>query len=367
MSHDSRPSAQARGAASDDDAAGTDASREAGGQETDTVEVPAYYAREIEARESIARDVPIDVYSAGINSRWGWPYRLVSAQEARPSVAAAADVVIVDSGFAQRGTITEVLDAGAALDADLLIPPDLTPGCEAYDPADPAQAREAAREMGWYTGELERHAFDGSLLVPIHPPVDLWLDELRHWEPNAAECWQDDPAFDMPPADLDRLEAERRWNARGARPTMTMDWIDKFDGVAVGGLIGLDVDERLAALRRVRERVGSRTHVHALAPGTEPRMIDALRAAPHLVDSLDVSTPERAPANGKLPDVSWTQHEIRVTEGTDSSTVRAAHSSGIALELARQLDPERFDRDAHPGRDAGQTGLDAFEDEASGE
>lgn len=133
-------------------------------------------------------------------------------------------------------------------------------------------------------------------------------------------------------------------------------------GVAVGGLIGLDVDERLAALRRVRERVGSGTHVHALAPGTEPRMIDALRAAPHLVDSLDVSTPERAPANGKLPDVSWTQHEIRVTEGTDSSTVRAAHSSGIALELARQLDPERFERDAHLGRDAGQTGLDAFED-----
>ncbi|WP_318571007.1 hypothetical protein [Salinigranum marinum] len=73
-------------------------------------------------------------------------------------------------------------------------------------------------------------------------------------------------------------------------------------------------------------------------------MIRALRKNADLVDSLDVSTPENAPANGKLPDVDWKQHKIRMTAGTDSSITRGQYAAGIAVELSRQLTPGKFDR-----------------------
>jgi len=79
--------------------------------------------------------------------------------------------------------------------------------------------------------------------------------------------------------------------------------------------------------------------IHALAPGTAPAMLYELRQHPDLVDSLDVSTPERAPGNHKVPDATWTQDRHLFPRGDGTLTLRAQHSVSIALQLAHMLSP----------------------------
>jgi len=97
--------------------------------------------------------------------------------------------------------------------------------------------------------------------------------------------------------------------------------------------------EHIDALHRNRERVGTETRIHALAPGTDIEMLRELRAHPDLIDSLDVSTPEQAPANNKIPDATWQQPQRLLPFGKDISTVRGAYSSAIALQLCHMLSP----------------------------
>lgn len=46
--------------------------------------------------------------------------------------------------------------------------------------------------------------------------------------------------------------------------------------------------------------------------GTGLLVIRAIRNDHNLVGSLDVSTPETAASNGRIPDKTWTQHKLSV-------------------------------------------------------
>lgn len=295
-------------------------------------DVADYVATELDAREAILEACPIDVYTSSINPRWGHPHKLMSYYEARPGVAESARMVMIDSGYSRVGSMPGVIEAAQKVDADAIIPPDLTPGCDGYEDRDPT---EHAYEIGEYWHDFRRVDLDCDLYLPIHPPFDHFLGELRYYDPGYVLGLEDHPAFDYP------AEGEEwRLEARGARPTFTLDLVEAADGVAVGGLRGLDVDERIDALRTVYREVPRDTRIHALAPGTEPAILRELKHNPHLVDSIDVSTPEVASANGKVPDKTWKQHRHQFPKGTNSSTIRGAFSTAIALQLAYMLSPD---------------------------
>ena len=265
-------------------------------RDAETVKVPARYAKEIAAREQLLERCPIDVFVAGINDRYSWPHRLVSAKEAnRPALAETCETLIIDSVINEPYYLADdVLDAAHALDADAVVakdwPPEADPRGRGVLPAD---------ALEHFMSRFVKHGFDGEVIVPVWPPFD-------HRKLIGVQN----------------------------------DWIDRY---AVGGMRDLDSEEQVEHVRRFREAVGFDVHVHGLGVGTSPELIGALRESVErgspLLDSFDISTPENAVRNNKMPDRSWSQQRNPLPSGTNSTTVRAGFSEAIARMLAYELTP----------------------------
>lgn len=301
-----------------------------------TTEIPDYYEAEIAAREHIADECPVDVYTASVSDRWGWRWKLASYYEARPATARSCEMMMVDSGYARKGSIRGVLEAAERYGADTITTTDITPACDGYGAISP---REEAYERHADLAYTISQDWDGDVLLPLHPPFDEAIEELQSFDPERILGYEDNPHFDMP-----RTEEEREmYRAGRAHFSYTLDLVSMAGGVAIGGLKDLPVKQRIEALRTVNRKTPTGIHVHALAPGTEPPMIRALRSNPGIVDSIDVSTPERAVANNKLPDKTWVQRHHPVPTGEDSSTVRGQYASAIAVQLAFMLTPHLCD------------------------
>lgn len=330
----------------------------------ETVEVPAYYAREIREREQIARGCPINVYASSINSRWGWPYKLNSSRERRERARDSADTFIVDPGAFNPACTLEVGHAAWKTDADHVLARDLPPTHQHLGDIDGrhlksvmvsenyvAQHRAMRRADSYRVGQWEC-ANDADVIVPIQPPYEESLAAMcQTREYDATVTVDGTPCRDPEGTEAVNLIAD-----------------DDIDYYAVGGLLSIDdVDERIRSIQYLRDQLGTDVRLHALAPGTDPEMIRALRENADLVDSIDVSTPETAPSKGKIPDRGWKQQKVNVTGGTDSTTVRAAASARIALELARQLTPGLYDEYEYgvleePEPDAAQQDLVGWSD-----
>ena len=272
------------------------------------------YEREIGERQHIIEQCPIDIYCSSINPRWGYPYKLMSYYESRPSVRDSAENLIIDSGYRKYGDIDEILEAVEKLDADWFIPPDVTPWFDDYDEISPAERVEDLWEHGW---KATLAGVDAEMLVPLHRPVDEHLEELKHFRPERS------------------IGDQEEYNL-----------LKEFGGVAVG-LKGIPDSERIEVLGTINREIPVGTHVHGLSPGTEMEMMSFLRENPHMVDSIDVSTPESAAANNKIPDNEWYQHKVPFPTGTDISTLRAMRTLEIALRLNFMLsdlcDDSEFD------------------------
>ena len=279
-------------------------SGETSAEAEETVEMPARYAREIAARERVVERCPIDVYVAGINDRYAWPHRLVSAKEAdRPGLAETCETLIVDSVINDPFyAADDVLDGASKLDADAVVAKDWPPF------ADPDGAGvHPADALEHFMSRYKRHGYDGDVIVPVWPPFD----------------------------------GQKVQSVCG-------EWVDHY---ALGGMRDLDGREQVEHARRFRELVGDDVHVHGLGVGTSPEMIAALResaadGAP-LLDSFDISTPENAVRNNKLPDKSWSQQRVPLPSGTDSTTVRAGYAESIARMLAYELSPDCTEQFGH--------------------
>jgi hypothetical protein len=306
----------------------------------ETVEVPAYYADEIAEREQIARECPIKVYCSSINRRWGWPYKLNSSRERRMSARQSADSFIIDPGAYNPACSLEIGHAAWKTNADYVLARDIPPTHQHFGDLDDRHLRSVAvsqnyvaqnramREADSYTVGQWECAHNADPIVPIQPPFEESLAQMAETVEYPAPVEADDgtPLVD---------------NSRTVKVNLLEDDIDYY---AVGGLLSIpDVDERIEALQFVRDELGSAVKIHALAPGTDPEMIRALRQHTDLVDSIDVSTPETAPSKGKVPDRGWHQHKANVSGGEDSTTTRGAEAARIAVELARQLTPGKFD------------------------
>lgn len=315
-----------------------------------TVEVPAHYAREIRERERTARECPIDVFCSSVNPRWGWPYKLTSSRERRQSARESAETLIVDPGAFNAACTPEIGHAAHKTDADYVLARDLSPHHPAHGDRDDrhlrsldvsrnyvAEHRAMRRAHSYRVGQWEC-GHDAQVIVPIQPPFDETLARMGETVERQATKVVDGTAY------------------HNDGETTTVNLLDDPDITyyAVGGLLAIDdVQERIDALQFVRDELPADARLHALAPGTDPKMIRALRQHADLLDSLDVSTPETAPSKGKVPDRGWYQHDVNVSGGTDSTTTRAAASARIALELARQLTPGKFDEREYGTLDAG--------------
>ena len=268
--------------------------------------VPPYYAEEIARKEAIIDACPIDVYCSSINPAWGWPYKLQSYYEARPGASESCETLIIDSGFNRWGSPDDVLQAAAKTDADLVMATDVT---------------------GMEDDSLRGH--NGTMPETDDVFQDA-LTGIERFMQRARELGILDRV--MLPIQPDYLPFLDACEGRG--------WLGEVSYVSVGGMLGIpDVQDRIDALHDLRARLGDDYHIHALAPSTDPAMIRELRNNTSLVDSLDVSTPERAPANDKIPDASWDQRRHFFPRGTKSSTIRAQASALISVQLAHMLSP----------------------------
>lgn len=264
---------------------------------SETVEVPARYAREIEARERLHRQCPVDVYVAGVNSRYSWPRRLVSAKEARPGVADTSETLIVDSVINDPYyAVNDVLDAATRLDAEYVIGKDWP----AF--ADPeGEGVPALDSHGWTVSKYQEHECNAELVVPLQPPFERQtVRALRH---------------------------------RG---------VEHF---ALGGLRDRSGAEQVRQIRAFRDIAGYEVNAHGLGVGTSLELLAALRESvtedpQHpLLDSFDISTPETVVSKNELPNKRWENCRFLLPTGEDSTTVRAGFSESVARMLEYELTP----------------------------
>lgn len=272
------------------------------------------YERELKERQHVIESCPIDVYCSGINPRFGYTHRLMSYNEARSSVAEAAGTVMIDSGYRQYGEMKRLLEAVEKVDADYFILPDITPYFYCYEDIEPEnRVLEYARHLKRY----DRKDLECNVLVPLHKPFEESVEAML---------------------DPDLVAGEDNYIPEG------QSLLEYADGVAIG-LKEMPVPDRIRTLEMINTRIPEHKHVHALSPGTEMEMLAFLRENPHMVDSIDVSTPENAPGSNKIPDARWNQHMAKhhkeghswFPTGTDVSTLRAVASSRIALQLNYML------------------------------
>jgi hypothetical protein len=280
-----------------------------------TTQVPEMYECAIRKREQVIDACPIDFYTASSQRSWAWPWKLTSYHEARPNARKTSDTLVVDSGVKAWGSPDDVLQAAANVEADWVFATDVT-GME-----DPGKSHHNAAEYP----DPEEY---GSVF-------DAAMEGLRRFMERAREVGcLDKTVLPIQPDYVEFLEA---CDERG--------WLDEVGYIAVGGLLTIsDVNERIEALRDVREYVGDEMDIHALAPGTDLRMMWELRQHPELVDSLDVSTPERATSNNKLPDATWgyglnadDQAKHVFPRGEGVSIVRGVGAELVSLQAVHML------------------------------
>ena len=279
------------------------------------VTVPARYAREIQARERLHEQCPVDIYVAGINPRYSWPFRLMSAKEARPAVRDACDSLIVDSVVTDPYySMQQVLDVAHRIEADYVVGKDWP---AFVDPKGEGVSTLDAYDH--FAGTYHRHECEAELIVPLQPPFDKQT-----------------------------IRSLRR---------------SGMDHFALGGLRDLASIEQVRHIRTFREHAGYGVFAHGLGIGTSIEVLVAIRksiaADPTrpLVDSLDISTPENAVRNNKLPTKAWNQHRIPLPSGEDSTTVRAGFAEAIARMLEYEFTPGCDDEQfAHA-----QSGMNEFD------
>jgi hypothetical protein len=301
----------------------------------DVTRVPEYLETEVDTRQEIIDECPISVFTSTANRFWGWPDRLFSYYEASELKAESGETIMVDSGCNRWGSPTDVLEAAATVDADLVVATDVTgredPTNRHHNDSMPT-VDDVPREL---RAAINTHADDDVTVESVGPALEgvrRFMDEAR----RLGICDRTILPVQAPYVSFLELVDE-------------MGWLDDVRWVAVGGLLGVpDVDDRIAALRDVRAYVGDDMKIHALAPGRDPEMMLSLRDEPALIDSLDNSTPERAPANDQIADATGDQNDHLFPRGEKVSVLRGAAALTIALETAHLLSPNCNVEDTFP-------------------
>jgi len=205
--------------------------------------------------------------SGGSGGRIYWPWKMNPPKEALTRMRNSCERYIIDSDpLDDSVTTTDVLDCAVQYDAEVASLQDV------YQDKD-ATADSLLEGLAI----ADDHDFDGGLLLPLQKPY--------------VECWEEI-----------------------GEPTTHL--------LGIGGLKDARVEERLKAVRSLRNAVGSNVWIHGFGWGVAG-LEDAIRNDPSLLDSVDYSTPVQDAMTGE-----------GYTNGDEMSSVIAMRA---ATKLIRDL------------------------------
>jgi len=259
------------------------------------------FVRELEERmQIIASNTRCRVFSASYNPRYYYPYRLAKASKAWDGLRDSCYELMIDSAF-NDPTVTneDVLEATKQLNGDYIYPKDY--------PGDADATIDSLREfLELYNA---RDDINGRVIPILQPPH---IDHYREHE----------------------------------------GFYEQFSHLAIGGLHPYDPAEQVTIIKQLRDTVGPHTYLHGFGIGTSLPLIKAMRRYAPLLDSIDMSTAERAVRNGQLPDAALNQHDgFRTPYGEDSTTIRAQFASAVLTSvnylLSEKVNEEKLDDTYH--------------------
>jgi hypothetical protein len=237
----------------------------------------------ISYRKKLIRSVPVDVYIGSNMATYWYPYRCQDVGHAWQRVRWTANWgYILDSDYDDDDvTNAQIIETALEVDPHFVVPKDY--------PGDPRRTFHSTVDFLDQWDDVDHPA---KVLIPLQPPY------------------------------------EESYRA-----------VDQYDYYALGGLKPLAPNEQVEHLKRADAVMDADDYVHAFGLGACRDVVDALRTDPDLVDSLDLSTPERMAKNQTWPDRDWTQAQSYVCRGEMSTIVRGVIALGIAMRLNYELSP----------------------------
>jgi len=196
------------------------------------------------------------IYSSGVNRGYSYPYRMVRWEEVTPTHRELALELIVDSGFNNDSTThEEVLEEAKRVNADYLIPKDY-----------PGKPDESVEMMKQFMDIYDAESDSPKPYMVIQPPL---ADTFERYS----------------------------------------DFYSQFGRLAVGGLKNASPEtqtdelyEFWNALQACPEVDETTVEIHGFGLGLSPEVVLFLRTYPHVLDSVDVSTPEQSIKYNQVPD-----------------------------------------------------------------
>ncbi|OAQ52140.1 hypothetical protein HTG_14245 [Natrinema mahii] len=233
----------------------------------------------------------VDLYLSAVDgARIYWPWRMQPVHEASERHRNACESYVVDSSFKDESITNEdALDMAYAMDAEMVVLADVW-----HEKDETVTAILEGIEL------YDDHSYEGKVIAPLQPPHD--------------ECY---------------LELE-----------------GQVDVYAVGGVKDAGDETRIEAARCVRDVAGTDVHLHGLGYGATDAIVEAIRADPELLDSIDYSTPIQS-ANG-----------TDVAPGKERMSVVAARAAAQLVEDLRKFSPYAEQPQPEDLRGEGQSGLD---------
>lgn len=229
--------------------------------------------------ELIADNTRCQVISAGINKGYSYPYRLLKESELRPSVRDRALELTVDSGYNNDDVSNEdVIEKAVDYNVDYIIPKDY--------PGRPDETVEMMKQF-----------------------FDVYSPNQNHPKPYVV----------VQPPLADTFERHA-------------DFYSQFGRFALGGLRDLKPRQQaneiygfwsaISAYDGIEE---SAVDIHGFGLGLSPELVLLIRTYPHVLDSIDVSTPERAISNNEIPDGLWDRIPIDLPRGDSRRDLQARY------------------------------------------
>lgn len=238
-----------------------------------------------EQNDRIFKNAYVDVYLSGYNSMLQYPYIMGSVDYSSPKMSKSSDIYLLDSAIGKNQYDNDdVIETARHVDADVVVP---------KDSVDDAKSALDAAE----------YVFDNTNRGVI-VPIQAGDKSHKYW-------------------------AEKAYDRFGEQP-----W-----AYAVGGMKDAGASAQISAAREVREVLGDGVKLHMFGGGMSPIWISAIRNAPSLIDTLDVTTAVSIASHGKLVHADASQHRTGNIRGTHS-TVRSARIAELsAMNFCYMISP----------------------------
>lgn len=235
----------------------------------------AYY------RDNILTGAPIEVYTSTNTAMMEYPFILGHPEECSPTLSSQAETYIMDSKIGDESVGNEdVLRRGEDIDADVVTPADVMGNPEI----------SSERIVDLFKSLTERD-YDPTVLIPLQSNEQM--DHVDHYYDVAYKL--EEHGFDVT-------------NHR----------------ISVGGIKEWTPHEQLKTMCAVRDAVGSEQFVHGLGFGVCNDWIGAIRQAPSLLDSLDMTSIVQDIVNSnKLFRPRGDRVDYKMPRGTNSTVLSA--------------------------------------------